>query len=75
MIKAITILLTASLLSACMAPGRVVASNARSVTVRAGTGAAGEAQKAADTECAKHGRIAQSAGKNGPHEWVYDCVL
>jgi uncharacterized protein YceK len=71
--KFISIQLAALLfLSGCA--GQVISSNPRSVMVKAGAAMAGEAQKTADAECAKHGRYARLSGKNNPIEYVFDCV-
>ena len=55
----------------------VIASNPRSVTVKAGTTKAADAQALADAECAKHGRFARLTippGGEQPMNYVYACV-
>ena len=71
------LLITASVyvLSGCAAS--VVASNPRSVTIKAGTTKAEEAQALADAECAKHNRYAKLTippGGEQPMNYVYACV-
>jgi len=51
---------------------RVVSSSARTVSVLSFKGMA-EAQKMADTECQKHGRLARWV--SGDVTYIFDCVL
>lgn len=59
-------------LSGCA--GRVLTANERSVTVQAGSVMADEAQRLADAECKKHGRIARLSLRPVPNQYVFDCV-
>ena len=68
-------------LTGCAA--QVVSSNSRSVVVDAGKRAlpipssrTPDAQRLADAECAKHGRVAKMVGRpdDRSNEYVFDCV-
>lgn len=67
-------LATAALLSGCAA--QVVSSSQRTVVVRAGDYFVADAQKLADTECARHGRFARLIARPNASssEFVFDCV-
>jgi hypothetical protein len=60
------------ILAGCAA--QVIASTPRSVTIQAGSVMVGDATKAAQTECQKHGLHARLSGKNTPNQFVFDCV-
>lgn len=62
----------ALVLGGCAA--QVLSSSPRSVVVQAGSAQAGEAQQAADAECAKHKLYARLASKPTPNQFIYDCI-
>lgn len=77
--KTLPALCCAGLLAGCAAS--VISSNPRSVVVDAGkpplaSRSSADAQRLADAECAKHGRLARMTGRPEPYrnEYVFDCI-
>jgi hypothetical protein len=75
--RVLVIGLIAAGLSACgsIKPATVTSANERTVVIRAITSDLKAALQLADTECAKHGRVARMAGKIPDSvDILYDCV-
>lgn len=66
------VVLAAIFLSGCNVAPKVNSSSPRTVSVTAFKGL-GEAQKLADAECAKHGRLARWV--SGEVTYIFDCVM
>jgi len=72
-----SIVFLAVALTACggLKLAQVTSANARTVTVELLAGETKDALKLADSECAKHGRVARMAGKlPDSNDLLFDCV-
>lgn len=69
--KAVLAMMATLVLAGCGATTKVMSSSPRTVSVQSFRGLA-EAQKLADAECAKYGRLARWV--SGDINYIFDCV-